>query len=301
MSDKTAESSHGEELFSQWSQSLTDVWSTMFKLWAPPDSETGSEAQTEPQKGAGTSAGISSAVESAMKNWQAISAAMSAPDSMLALFKGVGAMPEMLAKLSRSTLSGYLELQQKALERAGQLGEHVDAYTFSGIDDNLFRTWAVIYEKEFSRYFQVPPLGLYREYQERAAKASDAYNRYQTSLGEFMRLLTLPLGRSFTVLQEQIATLAEEGTLPEDSKVYYDMWIKVLEGHYMTLFQTPEYMESLAQTLNCLSTFKNARNSVIEDLIKEFPVPTQTEMDDLYEEIHRLKRRLRELEKVGSA
>lgn len=300
MSNKTAEGIHGEDLFSQWNQSLTDVWGAMFKLWAPATPETDSGAAAEPRKGPGTSERMSSAVESALKNWQAISAAMSAPDSMQALFKGVGAMPEMLAKLSRSTLDGFLEMQQKALERAGQLGEHMDAYTFKDIDDNLFRTWAVLYEKEFSRYFQVPPLGLYREYQERAAKATDAYNRYQTSLGEFMRLLALPLARSVSVLQEKIAALAEEGSLPEDSKVYYDMWIKVLEGHYMTLFQTPEYMESLAQTLNCLSTFKNARNAVIEDLFKELPVPTQTEMDDLYEEIHRLKRRLRELEKTGS-
>jgi polyhydroxyalkanoate synthase subunit PhaE len=301
MSDKTAQSIHGEDLFSQWSQSLTDVWGSMFKLWAPPTTQTDSEAQREAQKDAGTSERMSTAVESALKNWQAIISAMSAPDSMLALFKGVGTMPEMLAKLSQSTLNGFLEMQHKALERAGQLGEHVDAYTFSDVDDNLFRTWAVIYEKEFSRYFQVPPLGLSREYQERAAKATDAYNRYQASLGEFLRLLALPLGRSLSVLQEKITTLAEEGALPEDSKAYYDMWIKVLEGHYMTLFQTPEYMESLAQTLNCMSAFKNARNAVIEDLLKGLPVPAQSEIDDLSEEIHRLKRRLRNLEKVGSA
>jgi hypothetical protein len=301
MTEKTAQNLFGEDPFSLWSQTLTEAWGAMFKLWAPPpDTDDGSEAAAETQKGAGSSERMSTTMEAALKNWQAISAAMSAPDSIQALFKGVGAMPEVLAKLSRSTLNGFLEMQQKALERAGQLGEHVDAYTFSDIDENLFRTWTEIYEKEFSRFFQVPALGLHREYQERAAKATDAYNRYQASLGEFMRLLALPLGRSVAVLQDKIAALAEDGTLPEDGKAYYDMWIKVLEGHYMTLFQTPEYMESLAQTLNCMSVFKNARNAVIEDLLKGMPVPTQSELDDLYEEIHRLKRRLRELEKVGS-
>jgi polyhydroxyalkanoate synthase subunit PhaE len=300
MTDKTAQSPPGEDLFSLWGQSMTDAWSAMFKLWAPPDTEAGGEATTQTQKDAGVSERMNTAMEAALKNWQAISAAMSAPDSVSALFKGVGAMPETLVKLTRSTLNGFLEMQQKALERAGQLGQHVDAYTFSDIDENLFRTWTVIYEKEFSRFFRVPPLGLHREYQERAAKAADAYNRYHATLGEFTRLLALPLGRSLSVLQEKIAALAEEGNLPEDSKAYYDMWIKVLEGHFMTLFQTPEYMESLSQTLNCMATFKNARNAVIEDLLKEMPVPTQSEMDDLYEEIHRLKRRLRELKKVES-
>jgi polyhydroxyalkanoate synthase subunit PhaE len=300
MTEKTAQNLFGEDPFSQWSQSMTDAWGAMFKLWAPPDTQAGRQAETDTNKRAGGSERVSSAMEAALKNWQAISAAMSAPDSMMALFKGVGAMPEAMAKLSRSSLNGFLEMQQKALERAGQLGQHVDAYSFSDIDENLFRTWTAIYEKEFSRFFQVPPLGLHREYQERAAKATDAYNRYQATLGEFMRLLALPLGRSLTVLQEKIAALAEEGSLPEDSKAYYDMWIKVLEGHYMTLFQTPEYMESLAQTLECMATFKNARNAVIEDLLGGLPVPTQSEMDDLYKEIHSLKRRLRDLEKASS-
>jgi class III poly(R)-hydroxyalkanoic acid synthase PhaE subunit len=236
-------------------------------------------------------------VEAALNNWEAISAAMSAPESMQAFFQGAGAMPEMLAKLAQTSFNGFLEMQQKALERATRLGEHVDAYSFADIDENLFRSWTEMYEKEFSRFFQIPKLGLVREYQERITEAVDAYNRHQATLNEFLRLLALPLNRSFTVLQEQIAELAEKGELPEDSRAYYNMWIKVLEGHYMTLFQTPEYIETLARTLNSLSAFRTARDAVMEDLLSGLPVPVQSEIDDLYQEIHRLKRRLRALEK----
>jgi polyhydroxyalkanoate synthesis regulator phasin len=77
------------------------------------------------------------------------------------------------------------------------------------------------------------------------------------------------------------------------------MWVKVLEGHYMTLFQTPEYVETLSKTLNSLSAYQTARNAVIEDMLAGLPIPTRTEIDALYEEIHRLKRRLRALEKGG--
>jgi polyhydroxyalkanoate synthesis regulator phasin len=309
MTDKDSQGLYGEELFTLWHQSLTEAWSGMLKMWTPPGEADQSEGGTQKAPhgaaagaaGAGTADRLNAAVEAALKNWQSISAAMSAPESMLALFKGVGTMPEVLAKLSKNTLNSFLEMQEKALERAGELGQHVDAYSFSDIDENLFRSWSEIYEKEFSRYFRVPGLGLTREYQERAAKATDAYNRFQATLGEFVRLLTLPLGRSFTVLQEKIANLAEGGELPEEGKVYYDMWIKVLEGHYMNLFQTPEYMETLAQTLNNLAAFETARNAVIEDLLHGLPVASQSEMDDIHEEILRLKRRLRDLEKAFCA
>ncbi|MGD9333197.1 MAG: poly(R)-hydroxyalkanoic acid synthase subunit PhaE, partial [Desulfobacterales bacterium] len=143
----------------------------------------------------------------------------------------------------------------------------------------------------------IPKLGLIREYQERISQAVDSYNRHQATLNEFLRLLSLPIGRSFTVLQEQVADLAEKGELPEDGRAYYDMWIKVLEGHYMTLFQTPEYTETLTRTLSNFSAYQNARNAVIEDLLSGLPVPVQSEIDELYQEIHRLKRRLRTLEK----
>jgi polyhydroxyalkanoate synthesis regulator phasin len=303
MIDKDAQSPHGEELLSLWHQSMTEAWSGVLKLWAPPGESAQSETRTAAGKGAekadtGAAARLSAAAEAALKNWQAISAAMSAPESMLSMFKGVGAMPEVLATLSHNSLNSFMEMQEKVLERAGRLGQHVDAYSFSDIDENLFRSWTEVYEKEFSRFFRVPGLGLTREYQERAAKATDAYNRFQASLGEFLRLLALPLGRSFTVLQEKVSAMAEKGELPEEGKAYYDMWIKVLEGHYMTLFQTPEYMEALAQTLNNLSAFESARNAVIEDLLRGLPVASQSEMDDLHEEILLLKRRLRDLEKV---
>jgi polyhydroxyalkanoate synthase subunit PhaE len=303
MTEKHSQGTHGEDPFSLWSQSMSEAWSGMLKVWPSNNGAAKAKAAGEqgeglgPETGAGTAERMGAAAEAALKNWQALATAMSAPESMLSLFKGVGAMPEMLAKLSRSTLNGLMEMQQKTMERVGQLGQHVDAYTFNDIDENLFRAWSEIYEKDFSRFFKVPGLGLTREYQERVGKAADAYNRYQASLGEFLRLLAIPLGHAHTVLQEKVAEMAEAGALPEEGKAYYDMWIKILEGHYMTLFQTPEYMEALAQTLSNHSAFLNARNAVIEDMLQGLPVPTQSDVDDLHEELHRLKRRLRDLEK----
>jgi len=289
---------HNDDTFTQWTRSMTDIWGGMMRLWFPSGSPaSGGSTMGEKGRSGGTADRVRTSVEAALKNWETLSAAMSAPGSMQALFQGAGAMPEMLAKLAQTSFDGFLEMQQKALERAARLGEQVDAYTYTDIDENLFRSWTEMYEKEFSRFFQIPKLGLVREYQERMAEAIDAYNRHQATLGEFLRLLALPLSRSFTVLQEQVADLAEKGELPEDSRAYYDMWIKVLEGHYMTLFQTPEYIETLARTLNSLSAFRTSRDAVIEDMLSGLPVPVQSEIDDLYEEIHHLKRRLRALEK----
>ena len=104
----------------------------------------------------------------ALKNWQSMAGAMAAPESMTALLKGSGAMPEVLLKLAQTSMGSFIELQQKMIQRIGRMGQSVEAYQFQDIDENMFRVWTDIYQKEFQQFFQIPQLGLMRTYQEKA-------------------------------------------------------------------------------------------------------------------------------------
>jgi polyhydroxyalkanoate synthesis regulator phasin len=100
------------------------------------------------------------------------------------------------------------------------------------------------------------------------------------------------------VMQEKLSKMAESGELTDDTKVYYDMWVKVLEGHFMTLFQTPEYVETLSRTVNALAEFSAARNAALEDMLTMWPIAKKTDMDDMARELYQLKKRIRKLEKA---
>ena len=298
MNEKQSQDTSGKDAFMQWTESMSEMWGGVMRLWFPDggrddDEKSGKDDETDQ----GAADRIRDSVAAALKNWQTFSGALAEPESLDGLFKGVGAMPEVLAQFAQTSLNGFMEIQQKILDHANRLGEYVDADTFAHMDENFFETWTRIYEKEIQRYLKIPKLGLVREYQERISESVDAYNRFQVTLNEFLRILSVPVSRSFVVLQEQVGELADKGELPEDGRAYYDMWIKVLEGHYMALFQTPEYTNILGKTLNSLTEYKTTRNAVIEDMIGGLPIPTRSEIDSLYQEIHRLKRRLRALEK----
>ncbi len=298
MTEKQSEDTGAKDMFAQWTQSMNDMLGGILRLWTPavspsPPTESAPTSDTDQAR----SDRIRASVEAALSNWQKFSGTLSDPAAMESMLKGAGAMPEVLAHLTFTSFGSFMEVQQKILDQAGRLGDHIDTQTLTQIDENFFRTWTEIYEKEFSRFHQIPKLGLVREYQERISHATDMYNRFQVTLNEFLHLLSVPISRSFAVLQEQVGELADKGELPEEGRVYYDMWIKVLEGHYMTLFQTPEYMDLLGKMLKSLTDFKQARSAVIEDMIGGLPIPTRSEIDSLYQEVHRLKRRLRELEK----
>ncbi len=282
-----------EALFSTWVRTIGDFWQGAFKSWRPDAwPQSSSENKTPPK-----ATNFKGNLGATMSAFQAAAAGLTDPAAMQSLFKGAGAMPELLARLAQSSLGSFAQMQQKLFESAGRIGKSAEAYKFEELDENIFRSWGEIYEREFKKFLEVPQLGLTRLYQEKGNLALDIYMVFQTALAEFDRLLALPVSRSFGVLQAELGELAEKGELPEDSKVYYNMWVKILEGHYMTLFQSPEYISALGHTLAAMSDFTRARDDLVADLLAALPIPRQKEVDELYEEIYRLKKRIKALEK----
>jgi hypothetical protein len=276
-----------------WMQSMNDFWSGV--AGQQDAGRADSPLASEPDREASPKA--QAAMAAALKNWQTLAGAMTTPDSINALLKGSGTLPEMLLKLAQTSMGSVMEMQQGMIQRLGRMGESTQAYQFEDIDENINRIWTDIYEKEFRQFFQIPQLGLMRTYQEKANQAVDKYNLFQSTLSEFLSLLGLPFNRSAQVMQEKMSEMAEGGELPDDAKGYYNLWIKVLEGHFMTLFQTPEYVDTLTRTVNALADFSAARDSALEDILSLFPVAKRTELDDMARELYDLKKRLRKLEK----
>lgn len=293
MSERTYDPLDMTTIFDTWMKSMGDMWAHMA---APGET---AQRQNPAKETAHTRAkpNAQQTMAAALKNWQTMATAMSSPESMAGLLKGGGAMPEMLLQLAQTSLNSFMELQQNLIQRLGRLGDSVEAYQFEDIDENIFRLWTDIYKREFQRFFQIPQLGLMREYQEKACQAADKFNLFQSNLAEFLRMLGLPFGRSLQVMQEKIIELAEKGELSDDTRAYYQMWVKVLEGHFMTLFQTPEYVETLARTVNALADFSAAKNAALEDMLGMLPVARRSEMDDIARELYELKKRMRRLER----
>ncbi len=279
---------NSENPMDAWVKSMGDFWTTMAQGWTQTMS-------AKPE--ADIDARMYTAFSNGLKNWQTTAGVMSSPDGLDALLKGAGAMPDILLQITRAALDGVLEMQQKVMENAGRMGETVEAYRFKDIDENLFRAWSDIYEKEFKKFFYLPQLGLFRGYQEKIGLAADKYHQFQVQVSEFIRILGLPFNRSLQVMQAKVAEMADAGELPDDPQAYYELWVKVLEGHFMTLFQTPEYGQTMGKAINALAELAVAKNAVLEDMISVLPVARQTEMDDLAQEVYRLKKRVRALEK----
>jgi class III poly(R)-hydroxyalkanoic acid synthase PhaE subunit len=290
MNDRTETVAGPESMLSAWMKMATDFWGPVMKQW------TAALAPGEDQP-EGPLTRSKASWSSYLKSLTALSASMGESGSADAALKGIGVMPDVLLRLLEGAWNSTFTLQRQVIEKAGRMGESVEAYNFEGLDQETFKAWAEIYKQEFQQFLQVPQLGLTRFYQEKAHRTLDKFLLLQNSMAEFANIIYLPMEQSVKVLQEKLAELAEKGALPEKPKDYYQMWVKILEGHYMTLFKTSEYTQTLSRVLSAFEDYQATRDDLLQDALKTLPVPTNRDMDALYKEIYTLKKKIRALEK----
>ncbi len=272
-------------IFSGMINPMMNNWGEMFK----PDGH-----QQEPEfKGR-----VGEAFQATTKMWKAMSGAMSGPETLKAFQKATEMTPDVALGFAQSCMNGFVNFQGQVREWLQKRADIKDPFDAQALDKEFIRQWTETYEDELSHYFKVPQIGLGRFYQERAMHAADRHNVLQSALSEFLHMLYLPMEKSFKSLQEKMAemTLADE-PLDEKAKTYYNLWIRLLEGHYMELFKNQDFIDCLLKTLSALEEYSSARQAVVNDVLKMYSIPSHHEMDDLYKEIYLLKKRMRELEK----
>jgi class III poly(R)-hydroxyalkanoic acid synthase PhaE subunit len=292
MTDRTPPNNPSpDDLMTAWMKITADFWGAMGKLWLASGQDAVHSERSIPT-GRFQEFWVSSG-----KLWNVAAKAFSEPGFMEVLQKGFQTVPDISMRLLQTGVEGFLELQKRWADRMQKLGAPTEPYSFSDMDREFLNRWTDIYKKEFRQFLNIPQLGLTKFFQEKINQTLDKHNLFQAALAEFLQLLSVPMDKSFRVMQEKLAELTQTGELPEDFKHYYQVWIKILEGHYMTLFQSNPYTETMGKTLDALNQFLAARNEVLEDALKLLPISTYRDMDEISREIYQLKRRIRTLEK----
>jgi polyhydroxyalkanoate synthesis regulator phasin len=290
MGDTQEEGSIFQSVFDTWGKMAEDFGKNMASAWP------GGQDTTEPKAESGTGP-AAKLFEEFLKPWKASLDALGQPGPTAVPFGELNRFPEVFMQFAQTAWKGYSETIFQVMQQVDRAGKTVSAVGLEDLKIDTMRAWSEIYAKEIRRFFNIPALGLSRFYQERTNRMMDTYTLFQSTFTEFVQLCYVPVEKSMAITQEKIAELAEKGELPKDSKGYYQLWLKHLEAHYLNLFRSPEYIQAMEKTLNTLETFVTARREFLNDLLQFLPVPTQREMDDLYRELYRLKKKVAGLEK----
>jgi class III poly(R)-hydroxyalkanoic acid synthase PhaE subunit len=221
--------------------------------------------------------------------WQAFFSLLTEPGTVAAVFQGIQAPSKIILRMAQAGWGGYFHLHQQWLESWQGDGSPSREPGFDHLDQDIFNACNDIFEQDFRRLLNLPHLCLTGLPQERVNQATERFNQFQAAMAEFIYMLFLPVKKS---LRAMGAVWVDDGTEkpPEDFKEYYKRWLKILEGHYMTLFQSVEYIRTLTHTLHALEDFTLAKQELLSEAMADLGLPTRREMDDLYREIYLLKK-----------
>jgi polyhydroxyalkanoate synthase subunit PhaE len=294
MNQDNKEKTSPDSPFADWMKAAADFWLSAEKTWQAGGSKTFTDQETAfPGYGGRMQEGW----QALLRTWQTSASALSSPQTLEAFLKGANSLPQAAMRILHTTWEGYFQLYQMWMKNLGKAGEASKAFSYEGLEPDVFKEWTAFYEKEIQPVLSMPQVGLTRFYQERANEAIDKLNRSQVAIAEFLHMLNLPVEKSLRVMEEKLEEQAKEGKLSENFKDYYNMWIKILEGHYMTLYQSSEYAQCMGRTLNAVEEFKLAQERVLIDMLQSLPIPTNKDMDELYKEFYVLKKTVKNVAK----
>jgi class III poly(R)-hydroxyalkanoic acid synthase PhaE subunit len=169
--------------------------------------------------------------------------------------------------------------------------------SFEGFRHEAVKAWTAMYEAAIQPVLKVPQVGLTRVYKEKINRLTDKFNAYQAALSEFQVLLSGPMEKSFADMRMEIEAARVKGEQADNFEIYYGMWIKVLENHYMSLFRSEDYRRALTRLMDETAAFRITGNDVLMEFLEFLPIPTNKEMDELYKDLYTLKKQIKEYAK----
>jgi len=291
MAQESSRLTGSEPLLAAWIKWTMDFWDTM-ALMGPGlagIAESGSGDFPEP-----TTPG--DAWLSSLNLWQAFFSLLTEPGTVAAVFQGIKAPSEVVLRMAQAGWGGYFHLHRQWLESWEGDKPPAKVNDFEDLDKDIFKICNELYEKDFRRLLNMPHLRLTFLTQERLNRATDKFNQFQAAMAEFIYMLYLPVKKSLRAMQGEQENPGT-GQPSEEFKEYYKRWLKILEGHYMTLFQSVEYIRTLIHTLNALQDFTIAKDALMAEVMEALSLPSRRDLDALYREMYVLKQSVREMAK----
>lgn len=218
-------------------------------------------------------------------------------DAVAGIPLGHGTMPALLKGLMGVGDMAQVVGQRLTIPWATAYQELVSAWG-SAVRGNpeafqsFVHRWKQAYEESHGRILRSPTMGLTREYIERVLRSFDAYVSYLVALQEFTGTLDkvgADAGRRWVA---HITALKTEDGLPS-ARDLYRVWLDIFEATYNEVFRTPEYARLQARVVDTGLRLKKRMDRALEDILKFLPVPTETEITELYEAFYQLRREVR--------
>lgn len=195
-----------------------------------------------------------------------------------------------LAGPSRQLVLPWLEAWQRLMgDASGALSSGEGMEAISQFHD----TWTSAYRDTLGKLLGIPIIGPTRVTVEKVMKTTDAYYKYIGACIDFSFRVYQPAAAAFEKVTERAREMLSEGLTPDALRDLYNLTLQVFEESFHQLFKSEGFTRGMHLMLEQMLDFRRAYDDLLEALLRETPVVTRSELDEVYAELHELKKEVR--------
>jgi class III poly(R)-hydroxyalkanoic acid synthase PhaE subunit len=206
------------------------------------------------------------------------------------------------AQLSRSLFERWTPITAPWLSMVGQAaGGHPAAAFLAGTGGagNLMG-FQEIFQGPLSQLSvgELPRATVAREKMGKFLKVLDALHDLQEAQSEYEKALSAGLAESVERTIEHLAKLAEKGEKLTSARDLMRTWYSIADRTLMEKFNTKEFLHLQDKLTDALMNHKKVQREALEIVYNALEIPTRSEIDEAYRDIHELKREVRVLRRA---
>ena len=142
-----------------------------------------------------------------------------------------------------------------------------------------------------------PQFGIDRNTYEMQMKTIDKLITFIGNYSELSIMLSNLVNESTEDVIKKSFELIKKGEAPKTFEEFYNFWKNQTSNEFDKLFYSDEFSKFLGNFVDSLMLLKIDLDRVVEDSLKWFPIPTNSDMDSLYKTVYELKKEVRELKR----
>lgn len=142
---------------------------------------------------------------------------------------------------------------------------------------------------------ELPRATVAREKMGKMLKMVDALKDLQDAQKQYQKTLSEGLSESVEKTIEHLAKLADKGEKVTSPRDLMRTWYSIADRTLMQKFNTAEFLVVQDKLTDALMDHKKAQREAMEIVYNSLEIPTRSEIDEAYKDIHALKREIRSL------
>ena len=136
---------------------------------------------------------------------------------------------------------------------------------------------------------------------ETAKELVDMMNAYNTKNNQMQYMMYTTGMKAMDEVAENMYAKIKNGEDVKEFADVYKNWLNTNDKHFVALFETDEYSKLMAEVSALLLTLKGKIEKQMEKSFEKLPLINRTEMNELYQTIQTLKKRISTLEKENNS